>query len=152
MICYPFSSNVNSMSLSVLMKYINQNPSTSKNVRFYKVCILKHYIEILKSWQFKEGSLLRIWEQWCESLGTWDLIITRPLTSFEILVESVNPWESYLLTSKMKIIILAIWKDIARNHWCNESKGALWLLQHYAWPVGIIHPSWIPGEMVMMLL
>ena len=46
------------MSLSVLMKYINQNPSTFKNVRFYKVGILKHYIEILKSWRFKEGSLL----------------------------------------------------------------------------------------------
>ena len=59
---FPFSSNVNSMSLSVLMKYIYQNPSTSKNVRFYKTGILKHYIEILKSWRFEEGSLLRIWE------------------------------------------------------------------------------------------
>lgn len=56
------------MTLSVLMKYINQNPSTSKNVRFYKVGILKHYIEILKSGYLKRvlcsesgSSGVRVW-------------------------------------------------------------------------------------------
>ena len=56
--CYPFSSDVNSIFLSVLMKYISQNPRIFKNFRFHMVGILKHYVEILKSWQYKEGSLL----------------------------------------------------------------------------------------------